>query len=781
MAYKCGSDTGTDVSIKSYVAMNMPPTEFVTHPLIQPNTIAKRLYQETIIGTAVKWNTLVILPTGIGKTIIAVLAAAYRLHKFPECRCVFLAPTKPLVQQHLGTFSQFMSLPPDQLQLITGEVPPSRRPALWKETRIAFMTPQVLQNDLLADRYTLNDVALLVVDEAHRTVGEYAYVFIAYQYYKQATRPLLLALTASPGSEIEKIREIVENLQIENIEIRTRDSPDVAPYVAPLKFEWREVKLPEKFREVGRALKKAIAVRLRPLKQAGFTDTADVTRITVRRILEVQREIKQRIATETPPPSHLFQLVSHCAALLRLYHSLEQLETQGVSALHHFLNGLLKEAKHSGASKAIRGLVQDPHVQDALLLTQELVDTKVVHPKLVVIAEIVGQQLETVPESRIMVFTRFRETAKLLETTLKVVPKTIPIRFVGQASRGDDRGLTQKEQGRILRAFRDGKYNVLVATSVGEEGLDIQECDLVVFYEAVPSAIRLIQRRGRTGRTQPGRVIVLVALGTRDQGYYWVAIRREAQMKELLKDMRKMSREIAHDRKQATLKDFMSQKPSGESEKIRIIIDSRELRSAIAKSLKNLDVALQVETLEVGDYILSDRVGVETKTAEDLAQSIVDRRLFIQLGALRDTYEIPLLLVSGASLFTARGVNPAAIRGALASAMVDFRVPIVNVTGATEAANLLFAIARREQQERKQTFSLRGRKPSLSTSEFQEYIVASLPGINRTLAKRLLVRFGNVNAVFQASSKQLVEVHGIGKNKAKTIRETLDMTYQPES
>ncbi|MFX1563449.1 MAG: DEAD/DEAH box helicase, partial [Promethearchaeota archaeon] len=561
--------------------MNMPPREFVTHPLIQPDTIAKRLYQETIIGTAVKWNTLVILPTGIGKTIIAILAAAYRLHKYPEYKCVFLAPTKPLVQQHLETFRQFMSIPLDQLQLITGEVPPSQRPAQWDKTHIAFMTPQVLQNDILAGRYTLKDVALLIVDEAHRAVGDYAYVFIANQYYKQATRPLLLGLTASPGSEIEKIREIVGNLHIDNIEVRTRDSPDVAPYIAPLKFEWREVKLPEKFLEVGRALKKAIAERLKPIKEAGFSDTADVNRITVRRILEIQREIQQRIASETQPASHLFQLVSHCAALLRLYHSLEQLETQGVSALHHFLNGLFKEAKGSGASKAIRGLVQDPHVQDALLLTQELIDAKIVHPKLVAVTKIVGQQLEAVPESRIMVFTRFRETAKLLETTLKVVPKTLPIRFVGQASRGDDRGLTQKEQGQILSAFREGKYNVLVATSVGEEGLDIQECDLVVFYEAVPSAIRLIQRRGRTGRTRPGRVIVLVALGTRDQGYYWVAIRREAQMKELLKEMRKMSREIARDRKQATLKDFMEQKPSTESEKIKIITDNRELRSAI--------------------------------------------------------------------------------------------------------------------------------------------------------------------------------------------------------
>jgi ERCC4-related helicase len=763
----------------------MSGAEFVQHPLIKPNSITKRLYQETIIGTAIKWNTLVVLPTGVGKTVIAILAAAYQLQRFPNSKCIILAPTKPLVLQHMKTFQEFMALPMDKMEIITGEVSPNKRLKLWDTLQLAFMTPQVLQNDVLAGRYRMEDVSLLVVDEAHRAIGNYAYVFIAEQYLKQSKCPLLLALTASPGSEIQKIREIVTNLDIKNIELRTRDNADVAPYLPPLKFEWREVKLPVRFKQIGDAIRSAIKPRLGALKEAEFINTSDTRRVTVRQILQVQRDIQQRIAVETTPPSHLFQLVSHCAALLRLYHCVELLETQGVTALHRYMEGIRHEAKRGKTSKAIRGLAQDPHFLEAQQFLKELTSNHVEHPKLPVLVNIVKHQLKNNPDSRIMVFTRYRDTAKLLESILSNSTSSRPIRFIGQASRGDDRGLTQKEQGQILQLFREGTYNVLVATSVGEEGLDIQECDLVIFYEAVPSAVRLIQRRGRTGRTQPGRVIVLVALGTRDQGYYWAAIHREAKMEELLKEMNEMSREIKRERKQSTLKEFMNSQTTNESSQdenlITVIVDNRELRSAITKALKELDVKLEVESLEVGDYLLSDRVAVEAKTSDDFAQSIIDRRLFAQLGDLKENFSVPLLLITGSSLYGSSAINPAAIRGAISSAIIDFNVPVVNVRNPKEAAALLFAIARREQSSREHTFSIRGKKPILTMAALQEYIVASLPGVNTTLAKRLLAHFGSISELVNAGPKQLSEVHGIGKTKARRIREALDTKYEPDS
>ena len=762
----------------------MSEHEFVQHPLIQPDKISKRLYQETIIGTAIKWNTLVVLPTGVGKTVLAVLATAYQLQKQPSSKCIILAPTKPLVLQHLNTFREFMTLPEEQMRIITGEISPQKRQALWEQTQIAFMTPQVLQNDLLAGRYQLEDVSLLVFDEAHRAVGEYAYVFIAHQYQKQANTQLVLALTASPGSEIEKIREIVTNLTIENIELRTRESPDVAPYLPPVDFEWLEIKLPDEFLDVGKSLRSAIKQRLIPLKESDFINSSDPRNVTVRQILQIQREIQKQIANNTSPPSHLFQLVSHCAAVVRLYHCIELLETQGLSALQRYFASLEKEAKRGKSSKAVKGLVQDSNIIDAQNVVQELISQGMEHPKLDKLKEIVKIQLDRTSDSRIMIFTRFRDTAKLLEKTLSATPHSRPIRFIGQATRAGDRGLTQKEQGEILQLFRDGTYNVLVATSVGEEGLDIQECDLVLFYEAVPSAVRLIQRRGRTARTQPGRVLVLVALGTRDQGYYWASIHRETKMKELLKEMNKMSRDIERERKQSTLKEFMDSKgretASKDETAITIIVDNRELRSAITKALNDYDIRIEVETLEVGDYILSDRVAVEAKTADDFAQSIIDKRLFQQLGALKDSFSIPLLLITGPSLYGSSGINPAAIRGAISAALTGFNVPVINVQSPEEAAALMFAIARQEQSSRKMTLSIRGKKPVLSMSALQEYIVAGLPGVNTTLAKRLLVQFRSITELANASLEQLSEVQGIGKTKAQKIREALDAEYQEE-
>ncbi len=762
----------------------MTEPEYVQHPLIKPHKISKRLYQETIIGTAIKWNTLVVLPTGVGKTVLAVLAAAYQLHNIPSSKCIVLAPTKPLVLQHLKTFHEFMTIPEDQMKIITGEVAPKKRHEYWNQIKIAFMTPQVLQNDLLAGRYTLEDVSLVVFDEAHRAVGEYAYTFIASKYHKQVESPLILGLTASPGSEIEKIREIVANLGIENIELRTRESPDVAPYLPPIDFEWLEIKLPDVFLDVVKALRKAIKARLIPLKESEIIDSSNPRNVSVRQILQIQREIQNKISNDTSPPSQLFQLVSHCAALIRLYHCVELLETQGVSALQRYFDGLQKEAKRGKASKAVKGLVQDSNVLEAQSQVQKLISLGMEHPKLDKLINIVERQLVISPDSRIMIFTRFRDTAKLLETTLTSSTNSRPIRFVGQATRSGDRGLTQKEQGEILQLFREGTYNILVATSVGEEGLDIQECDLVIFYEAVPSAVRLIQRRGRTARTQPGRVIVLVALGTRDQGYYWASIHREAKMKDLLKEMKKMSRDIESDRKQSTLKDFMSSKTkepsSKEVDEIKIIVDNRELRSAITKALSELEVSITVETLEVADFILSDRVAVEAKTADDFAQSIIDKRLFQQLGALKDSFALPLLLITGPSLYGSSGINPAAVRGAISAALTGFNVPVINVKSPEEAAALMFAIARQEQSLRKMTLSIRGKKPVLSMSTLQEFIVAGLPGVNTTLAKRLLIKFGSITELTNASIEQLAEVQGIGKTKAQTIRDALDAQYEPE-
>jgi Fanconi anemia group M protein len=137
-------------------------------------------------------------------------------------------------------------------------------------------------------------------------------------------------------------------------------------------------------------------------------------------------------------------------------------------------------------------------------------------------------------DDRVLVFANIRTTAEVLVERLKERGYRATL-FVGKAEGKGGPRMTQEEQMRVLRAFREGAYNVLVATSIGEEGLDIPECGLVVFYEPAVSGIRYIQRRGRTGRRLPGKVVILVAEGTVDEYYFREGYRRARKMERILK------------------------------------------------------------------------------------------------------------------------------------------------------------------------------------------------------------------------------------------------------
>ena len=209
---------------------------YVSHPLIRPESIEERRYQFSIALRALDANTMVVLPTGLGKTAVALIVAASRLYSH-QGRVLVLAPTKPLVEQHLRFFKQFLLVQNDSeptesdFAMFTGDTPPEERARVWEACRICFATPQVIKNDCLAGRYSLADVVLLVVDECHRAVGNYAYVFLAQHYCTAAKDPLLLAMTASPGGDPAKVQEVCNNLQIEAVETRVETDEDVRPYI----------------------------------------------------------------------------------------------------------------------------------------------------------------------------------------------------------------------------------------------------------------------------------------------------------------------------------------------------------------------------------------------------------------------------------------------------------------------------------------------------------------------------------------------------------------------
>jgi len=199
--------------------MNM---SYFNHPLLRKNLLRFREYQEIISNSALNKNTLVILPTALGKTIISLLVSVNILYNHKEKRILILAPTRPLVNQHWDSFISNIKLLDKQTVVVTGKIPPHARTIVWNNNtiRLFFSTPEVVKNDIIAKRLSLVDFFLVVFDEAHRAVRDYAYTFIADQYIKHCLNPLILGLTASPGSEKNKIQEITCLLKILNLKLR---------------------------------------------------------------------------------------------------------------------------------------------------------------------------------------------------------------------------------------------------------------------------------------------------------------------------------------------------------------------------------------------------------------------------------------------------------------------------------------------------------------------------------------------------------------------------------
>jgi Fanconi anemia group M protein len=502
----------------------------VDHPLLRPGVLEERAYQANITRTSLERSTLVVLPTGMGKTVIAARVLAEVLHRRGG-KALFLAPTKPLVEQHATFLRRCLVLPEDAVTVFTGEAtPPAERELLWRTTKVICSTPQVVRNDVRRERIALDDVTVVVFDEAHRAVGDYAYVDVAARY--GAVDGLVLGMTASPGSDAEKILEVCANLGIEAVEIRTEFDPDVVPYIHDVKVEAVRVDAPERIRTIRTILRGVHDEFLGELAKLGLLDTR--RRPRKRDLLALGNDLQRRLR-RGERHNAIYRGLSLQAAAVKVDHAVELVETQGLEAFREYVARLQEEGAGKGSSRATRILLKHPRFAEALALAR---DTEVEHPKVKKVVQIVLAALRRNPEARIIVFAHYRDTSEILVRTLRGLPGVRPIRFVGQATRGTDVGLKQKEQVEIVERFRQGECNVLVASPVGEEGLDIPATDLVVFYEPVPSEIRTIQRRGRTGRSRAGRVVVLVTRDTRDEAYYYSALRKERKMHEELARLR---------------------------------------------------------------------------------------------------------------------------------------------------------------------------------------------------------------------------------------------------
>ena len=466
-----------------------------------------RPYQEQVLGKIYDKNSFLVLPTGTGKTIVAIALAGLKLNKG---KILILAPTKPLVIQHKSSFDEYFD-DPEKIVVLSGAIAPNLRKNLWNDAEIICATPQTVESDLIRGYFKPTKFSLVVFDEAHRAVGNYAYVWLAKKFRKYSQ---ILAMSASPASTTDRLNDVKKNLYIEHFEFR--DEKSLNSFIPAKTQEKIFVELTDTQKNISKLLKDMLGDNIKILHSNNLIKSVDLSKLRKTKLLMLQKELFRLQNKETKT----FVLISVITVCIKLLHLIEMLETQTTKS---FSKAMLKIEAQTEGVKASKKIVNDWRYARIKLLIKNL--DEIHHEKIKKVLELVDEK------QKIIIFSQYRNTVDELVTVINSHSTSRAKAFVGQ--RG---GLTQKKQIEILDEYRSNKFNVLVATSVSEEGIHIDNADIGIFYEPVPSAIRTIQRRGRVGRINIGKIYLLITKNTIDEKYYWVSYHKERKMRDMLKN-----------------------------------------------------------------------------------------------------------------------------------------------------------------------------------------------------------------------------------------------------
>ncbi|KAF9983232.1 hypothetical protein BGZ65_002020 [Modicella reniformis] len=560
------------------------PPQLSTHHFIDkratltwqyPINYPKRDYQYNIIRRALFTNTLVSLPTGLGKTFIAAVVMLNYYRWFPKSKIIFMAPTRPLVNQQIEACFNVCGIPQEDTVELTGQQAAELRKEEWRK-RVVFCTPQVLQNDLKSGFCPAEDIVCLVVDEAHRATGRYAYSEVI-RLLEPVNRDVrVMALTATPGSDIKTVQQVVQNLKIAKIELRTEDSMDLQQYVFQRSVQEMVVPCGREVGEIRDKFQRIMRPFLERLSKLNIIRTADPGQLSRFAILQ-GKDIFLREHAQSANRAFVMKQVAICMGIVHAYELLTvhgirsffgnmdpfssykgtndaSMDVQGGSAgskrKKQGMDGEYDkddDSRHSLALKAMEEIPDFMRMMDSIRIKLKQPDF-VSHPKMERLVGVVVQHFmdrqdendalvqaradsmmssstaaadgEPLPQTRVMIFANYRETVEEITRVLEQHRPLIKVQsFIGQATSKGKKGISQKEQQRVVANFQKGEHNVLVATSIGEEGLDIGDVDLIVCYDSHASPIRMLQRMGRTGRKRKGKICVLLAEGHEEQKY----------------------------------------------------------------------------------------------------------------------------------------------------------------------------------------------------------------------------------------------------------------------
>jgi len=490
----------------------------VQHPFLKDGVEA-RAYQFQALKCCLTASTMMVMPTGFGKTAVEWMAMANCLHN-EKGKVLLIAPTTGLVEQQQRMARAMINIDENQIITYTGDNTPANRPELWATGKIIIATPQVIRNDVQNGLIDLSDLGLLIFDEAHHATGNHAYSQVGQLMFNANPKCSVIGATASPGSTEFGIKQVAKNLNIKTYSVSKKENSLLQPYKVNMKITPHYLDLGDELNKIILPLEIHQNEEAEQLRKMGFL--APTGHLSSKLIEDAQRKASIAIQRRDTRGYNAARKISN---LRRVHILLDLLRTQGLKSAQAFVD----RAEEDGRSgqRGTNSFIALPCIHNFRNVSKQFDE---LHPKPQYAAELLSQQLKDSPESKVLIFTEYRDTVDLLTKRLNSIEGIVADRFIGQSGTGSRKGMNQKQQLAQLQRFREGDINVLIATSVGEEGLDVPAADLVILYEPVPSAIRTIQRRGRTARQRDGEVHILIASDTRDVFVYMASKSREKKM-----------------------------------------------------------------------------------------------------------------------------------------------------------------------------------------------------------------------------------------------------------
>jgi ATP-dependent DNA helicase MPH1 len=518
--------------------------EAVTHHKLDPEAMKTwvyptnlgtiRDYQFNIVARSLFHNTLVALPTGLGKTFIAATVMLNYYRWTTDAQIIFMAPTKPLIAQQMEACYGIAGIHRNDTVLMTGDTTPGIRAEEWLEKRAFFMTPQTVINDLKTGICDPKRIVLVVVDEAHKATGGYAYTEVVSFLHRFNPSFRVLALTATPGSSVEAVQSIIDHLGIARVEVRTEQSLDIRQYTHEKQTETEIFDWSDEQNLIMEHISKAIKPVLDKLNSQNAYWSKDPMLLTAFGLTQARKKWMMSEAGRKAPQGLKGMVNTIFTVLSQIAHSISLLKFHGITPFYSSALEFQKNVESGQTkSKYASQITQHEDWVKAMGYMRRWSNSPdfIGHPKLEYLREVVlnhfldageGRQGVDAPArpTRIMVFSGYRDSTQDICRVLKRnEPMIRPHEFVGQASSKSSEGMNQKKQNQVIQDFKAGTFNTLVATSIGEEGLDIGDVDLIVCYDASASPVRMLQRIGRTGRKRIGRVVLLLMRSKEENDY----------------------------------------------------------------------------------------------------------------------------------------------------------------------------------------------------------------------------------------------------------------------